>query len=85
MFATSSPTRRATGRWSGAAKVGSFLDELVAAVHDLDPECLCTYSNYPPTEFLQPRELGRKPALRGGIYYQQHLAPVIFQMEFLSI
>lgn len=44
-------------RWSGARRVGAFLDELVAAVHDLDPDCLCTYSNYPPTEFLQPREL----------------------------
>lgn len=44
-------------RWSSARRVGSFLDELVLAVHDLDPECLCTYSNYPPTEFLLPREL----------------------------
>ncbi|MBL9135974.1 MAG: glycosyltransferase [Verrucomicrobiales bacterium] len=44
-------------RWSGAHRVGAFLDELVVAVHDVDPDCLCTYSNYPPTEFLQPREL----------------------------
>jgi len=44
-------------RWSGPQRVATFLDELVAAAHDADPQCLCTYSNYPPTEFLQPRHL----------------------------
>lgn len=44
-------------RWSGVGKVAAFLDELVAAAHDADPSCLCTYGNYPSTEFLQPRQL----------------------------
>lgn len=44
-------------RWSGAARVGSFLDELVFAAHDIDPDCLCTYASFPTTEFLQPRHL----------------------------
>ncbi len=44
-------------RWSGAPRVAGFLDDLVAAAHDLDPACLCTYANYPTTEYLQPRHL----------------------------
>lgn len=44
-------------RWSGAERVAGFLDELAAAVRDLDPGCLCTYANFPTTEFLQPRQL----------------------------
>jgi glycosyltransferase involved in cell wall biosynthesis len=41
-------------RWSGAAAVEHFLDELVAVAKGVDPECLCTFGNYPPTEFLNP-------------------------------
>ncbi|KAF0181622.1 MAG: glycosyltransferase [Limisphaerales bacterium] len=44
-------------RWSGAEKVAEFIDELVAVAKDVDPECLCTFANFPPTEFLQPRNL----------------------------
>ncbi|MBI4663803.1 MAG: glycosyltransferase [Verrucomicrobia bacterium] len=44
-------------RWSGAARVAEFIDELVALVKAADPECLCTFGNYPPTEFLRPREI----------------------------
>lgn len=44
-------------RWSGASRVGSFLDELVFAAHEIDPHCLCTYASFPTTEFLQPRHL----------------------------
>ena len=44
-------------RWHGAAKISDFIDELVAAAKVVDPNCLCTYSNFPPTEFLQPRSL----------------------------
>lgn len=40
-------------RWSGAAAVGDFIDELVSEAKRLDPECLCTFTNYPPTEFLR--------------------------------
>lgn len=44
-------------RWSGAAKVADFIDELVAEAKRIDPECLCTYANYPSTEFLHPQTL----------------------------
>ncbi|MBU6401279.1 MAG: glycosyltransferase [Verrucomicrobia bacterium] len=44
-------------RWSGADAVARFIDELVELVKGFDPECLCTFGNYPPTEFLHPREI----------------------------
>lgn len=44
-------------RWSGAGAVAAFIDELVAVAKDMDPECLCTFGNYPPTEFLCPRQI----------------------------
>src|SRR5580765_2452022 len=44
-------------RWSGAAKVADFIDELVLEAKRIDPECLCTFTNYPPTEFLHPQTL----------------------------
>ena len=40
--------------WSGARAVEDFLDELVDAAKNADPDCLCTFANYPPTEFLHP-------------------------------
>ena len=42
-------------RWNGAQAGANFIDELVYEARRVDPECLCTYSNYPPTEFLHPR------------------------------
>ena len=42
-------------RWSGAAATEAFLDELVAVAREQAPECLCTFGNYPTTEFLRPR------------------------------
>jgi glycosyltransferase involved in cell wall biosynthesis len=44
-------------RWSGARAVAEFIDELVAEAKRADPDCLCTFSNFPPTEFLSPRTL----------------------------
>jgi GT2 family glycosyltransferase len=44
-------------RWSGAAQVADFIDELVAAAKSIDPDCMCTYGNYPSTEFLAPQTL----------------------------
>ena len=41
-------------RWSGAGAVAAFIDELVAEAKRADPGCLCTYTNFPPTEFLRP-------------------------------
>ena len=44
-------------RWSGATKVADFIDELVLEAKRIDPECLCTFANYPGTEFLRPQTL----------------------------
>ena len=44
-------------RWSGARAVADFIDELVHVAREVDPECLCTFTNYPPTEFLRPESL----------------------------
>ena len=44
-------------RWSGSAAVAAFIDELAREAKSLDPDCLCTFTNFPSTEFLQPREL----------------------------
>jgi O-antigen biosynthesis protein len=40
-------------RWYGARRVERFLDRLVDAVRDEDPDALVTYVNYPTTEYLQ--------------------------------
>lgn len=44
-------------RWSGERAVADFIDELVAEAKRIDPDCLCTFTNYPPTEFLRPQTL----------------------------
>jgi glycosyltransferase involved in cell wall biosynthesis len=42
-------------RWSGVEAVEKFIDELVEVAKQRDPDCLCTFACYPPTEFLRPR------------------------------
>lgn len=44
-------------RWSGTRRVEAFIDELVDVAKEVDPECLCTFANYPPTEFLNPQAI----------------------------
>ena len=44
-------------RWSGAQAVADFIDDLVLEAKRADPECLCTFTNFPPTEFLRPQSL----------------------------
>lgn len=44
-------------RWSGARAVEDFIDLLALDAQAVDPDCLCTFANFPPTEFLQPRNL----------------------------
>ena len=44
-------------RWSGADRITAFIDELALEAKRIDPGCLCTFANYPPTEFLRPREI----------------------------
>ncbi len=43
-------------RWSGAHAVAEFLDDLIELAREEDPECLYTFGNFPPTEFLRPRK-----------------------------
>jgi GT2 family glycosyltransferase len=44
-------------RWSGTRPVANFIDDLVAEAKQVDPDCLCTYTSFPPTEFLRPRSV----------------------------
>ena len=44
-------------RWSGGKAVSEFIDELVTEAKWIDPDCLCTFTNFPPTEFLRPQNL----------------------------
>lgn len=44
-------------RWTGAEAAANFIDELIFEARRVDPECLYTYSNFPPTEFLHPRAM----------------------------
>jgi GT2 family glycosyltransferase len=44
-------------RWSGERAVADFVDDLAQEAKRVDPECLCTYTNYPPTEFLRPQSV----------------------------
>lgn len=42
-------------RWAGARAVSEFVDDLVGQAKQSDPACVCTFTNFPPTEFLQPQ------------------------------
>ncbi len=42
-------------RWSGVRRVEAFIDELVDEAKAIDPDVLCTYTSFPPTEFLRPQ------------------------------
>lgn len=44
-------------RWTGPNAVSEFIDELIFEAKRVDPDCLCTFSNFPPTEFLNPRDV----------------------------
>ena len=44
-------------RWYGPERVGDFIDELVDDVKSIAPDCLCTFANYPPTEYLRARSI----------------------------
>jgi len=44
-------------RWSGPRKVTEFIEELIDLAKAEDPDCLCTFANYPPTEFLRPQNV----------------------------
>jgi len=42
-------------RWSGAHAISDFIDDLIQEAKRVDANCLCTFTNYPPTEFLRPQ------------------------------
>jgi O-antigen biosynthesis protein len=44
-------------RWSGVARVERFIDSLIQEVKNVDPDCLCTFASFPPTEFLQSESI----------------------------
>ena len=44
-------------RWNGSRETAEFLDELLELAKQIDPECLCSFGNYPPTEFLRPQNI----------------------------
>jgi O-antigen biosynthesis protein len=44
-------------RWSGARQVSDFIEELVDVAKSADPDCLSTFTSYPPTEFLRPQNI----------------------------
>lgn len=41
-------------RWSGQRAVERFIDDLIDEIKTADPEVLCTFGNFPTTEFLSP-------------------------------
>ena len=44
-------------RYIGADEVGDFLDDLVAEVKAVAPDCLVSFANFPSTEYLAPRDV----------------------------
>lgn len=42
-------------RWAGPKAVANLVDELIGEARRADPGCLCTFTNFPPTEFLNPQ------------------------------
>lgn len=70
-------------RWSGARRVEAFIDQLVEVAKQVDPAALCTFTNFPPTEFLCPEQidfvsfnvyLHQRPALEAYLARLQMLA-----------
>jgi glycosyltransferase involved in cell wall biosynthesis len=70
-------------RWYGPQRVEAFLDSLVRIVKDEDAGALAAYANFPPTEYLLPKEtdflsynvyLHRGPDLRAYLARLQNLA-----------
>ena len=83
MFAVGNEIPAGVVRWHGPRRVERFLRELYADVKDAAPDGLCTYVNFPPTEFLDLEcfdvcafnvYLHREPELRAYLARLQHLA-----------
>ncbi|MBN2505257.1 MAG: glycosyltransferase [Verrucomicrobia bacterium] len=70
-------------RWSGPRRVERFIDELIAEARDAAPDALCTFTSFPPTEFLRPESpdftcfnvyLHQRPALEAYLARLHSLA-----------
>jgi O-antigen biosynthesis protein len=70
-------------RWSGVRRVERFIDELIDEARTIDPDGLYTFTSFPPTEFLQPKNpdfvcfnvyLHQRPALEAYLARLQTLA-----------
>lgn len=44
-------------RWQGAGRVARFLDDVVDHLHQRHSGILCTYGNFPPTEYFRLEEI----------------------------
>lgn len=58
-------------RWSGARAIARFIDDMVAEAKQTDPGCLCTYANFPSTEYVRPESLD---FLSYNVYLHDELA-----------
>jgi len=54
-FSVANEIPPAVVRWSGSRAVAEFLDDLIDEGRQIDPESLFTFTNFPPTEYLQAR------------------------------
>lgn len=64
-------------RWTGAGRVGRFLDELIGEVKSHAPSLLATYCGYPSTEYVVAREADfhcYNVYLRQGTAFADYLA-----------
>jgi O-antigen biosynthesis protein len=44
-------------RWSGVRAMTDFIEDLVDVAKSIDPDGLCTFTSFPPTEFLHPQNI----------------------------
>ncbi len=56
-------------RWHGCRRVERFIAELRDVAKQVDPECLVTYANYPPTEYL---DLSMLDFVTFNVYLHDH-------------
>ena len=83
MFAVGNEIPAGVVRWHGPRHVERFLEELYSDVKSAAPDCICTYVNFPPTEFLTLDcfdvcafnvYLHHEPDLRAYLSRLQHIA-----------
>ena len=70
-------------RWSGARAVSDFVDALIAQAKAVDPGLLCTFGNFPTTEFLRPR-LGDFECWNVYLHQQRPFENYIARLQMLA-